>query len=161
MAKVNLYISNDAYEKINAIIEKRRQEGAREKDVSFSATASMLLELGLRVHEAQMERKESAFNQTEFNKLLLECVVKTQSSVAKILGIESLSPHVSGNPKFEYANMVEDIREKVSSEMERFFPVSYTHLTLPTTRSSCVDLGGRRIIKKKKKKNKKKKQSFE
>ncbi len=36
MAKVNLYISNDAYEKINAIIEKRRQEGAREKDVSFS-----------------------------------------------------------------------------------------------------------------------------
>ena len=119
MAKVNLYISNDAYEKINAIIEKRRQEGAREKDVSFSAT--MLLELGLRVHEAQMERKESAFNQTEFNKLLLECVVKTQSSVAKILGIESLSPHVSGNPKFEYANMVEDIREKVSSEMERFF----------------------------------------
>ncbi len=31
MAKVNLYISNDAYEKINAIIEKRRQEGAREK----------------------------------------------------------------------------------------------------------------------------------
>ncbi|EHK2204913.1 relaxosome protein TraM, partial [Escherichia coli] len=103
MAKVNMYISNDAYEKINAIIEKRRQEGAREKDVSFSATASMLLELGLRVHEAQMERKESAFNQTEFNKLLLECVVKTQSSVAKILGIESLSPHVSGNPKFEYA----------------------------------------------------------
>ncbi|EFE4081802.1 relaxosome protein TraM, partial [Escherichia coli] len=100
MAKVNMYISNDAYEKINAIIEKRRQEGAREKDVSFSATASMLLELGLRVHEAQMERKESAFNQTEFNKLLLECVVKTQSSVAKILGIESLSPHVSGNPKF-------------------------------------------------------------
>ncbi|WP_252492188.1 conjugal transfer relaxosome DNA-binding protein TraM, partial [Escherichia coli] len=75
-----------------------------------------------KAHEAQMERKESAFNQTEFNKLLLECVVKTQSSVAKILGIESLSPHVSGNPKFEYANMVEDIREKVSSEMERFFP---------------------------------------
>ena len=82
----------------------------------------MLLELGLRVYEAQMERKEFAFNQTEFNKLLLECVVKTQSSVAKILGIESLSPHVSGNPKFEYANMVEDIRDKVSSEMERFFP---------------------------------------
>ncbi|EHI0139018.1 conjugal transfer protein TraM, partial [Escherichia coli] len=24
--------------------------------------------------------------------------------------------------KFEYANMVEDIRDKVSSEMERFFP---------------------------------------
>ncbi|EEB7849348.1 relaxosome protein TraM [Salmonella enterica subsp. enterica] len=122
MARVNLYISNEVHEKINMIVEKRRQEGARDKDISLSGTASMLLELGLRVYDAQMERKESAFNQTEFNKVLLECVVKTQSSVAKILGIESLSPHISGNPKFEYANMVEDIREKVFIEMERFFP---------------------------------------
>ncbi|EEW3018178.1 relaxosome protein TraM [Escherichia coli] len=122
MARVNLYISNEIHEKINMIVEKRRQEGARDKDISLSGTASMLLELGLRVYDAQMERKESAFNQTEFNKLLLECVVKTQSTVAKILGIESLSPHVSGNPKFEYASMVDDIREKVSVEMDRFFP---------------------------------------
>ncbi|WP_338842852.1 conjugal transfer relaxosome DNA-binding protein TraM (plasmid) [Klebsiella pneumoniae] len=122
MARVNLYISNEVHEKINMIVEKRRQEGARDKDISLSGTASMLLELGLRVYDAQMLRKESAFNQTEFNKLLLECVVKTQSTVAKILGIESLSPHVSGNPKFEYASMVDDIREKVSVEMDRFFP---------------------------------------
>ena len=122
MARVNLYISNEVHEKINMIVEKRRQEGARDKDISLSGTASMLLELGLRVYDAQVERKESAFNQTEFNKLLLECVVKTQSTVAKILGIESLSPHVSGNPKFEYTNMVDDIREKVSVEMDRFFP---------------------------------------
>ncbi|HFV6759840.1 TPA: conjugal transfer relaxosome DNA-binding protein TraM [Escherichia coli] len=121
MARVNLYISNEVHEKINMIVEKRRQEGARDKDISLSGTASMLLELGLRIYDAQMERKESAFNQTEFNKLLLECVVKTQSTVAKILGIESLSPHVSGNPKFEYASMVDDIREKVSVEMDRFF----------------------------------------
>ncbi|MFY1780166.1 conjugal transfer relaxosome DNA-binding protein TraM [Escherichia coli] len=122
MARVNLYISNEVHEKINMIVEKRRQEGARDKDISLSGTASMLLELGLRVYDVQMERKESAFNQTEFNKLLLECAVKTQSTVAKILGIESLSPHVSGNPKFEYASMVDDIREKVSVEMDRFFP---------------------------------------
>lgn len=122
MAKVQAYVSDEIVYKINKIVERRRAEGAKSKDVSFSSISTMLLELGLRVYETQMERKESAFNQTEFNKLLLECVVKTQSSVAKILGIESLSPHVSGNPKFEYANMVEDIREKVSSEMERFFP---------------------------------------
>lgn len=122
MAKVQAYVSDEIVYKINEIVERRRAEGAKSTDVSFSSISTMLLELGLRVYETQMERKESAFNQTEFNKLLLECVVKTQSSVAKILGIESLSPHVSGNPKFEYANMVEDIREKVSSEMERFFP---------------------------------------
>ncbi|ENJ1717167.1 conjugal transfer relaxosome DNA-binding protein TraM [Escherichia coli] len=122
MAKIQVYVNDYVSEKINAIAVQRRAEGAKEKDVSYSSIASMLLELGLRVYEAQMERKETAFNQTEFNKVLLECVVKTQSSVAKILGIESLSPHVAGNPKFEYANMVEDIRDKVSVEMERFFP---------------------------------------
>lgn len=122
MAKVQAYVSDEIVYKINKIVERRRAEGAKNTDVSFSSISTMLLELGLRVYEAQMERKESAFNQAEFNKVLLECAVKTQSTVAKILGIESLSPHVSGNPKFEYANMVEDIREKVSSEMERFFP---------------------------------------
>lgn len=122
MAKVQAYVSDEIVYKINEIVGRRRAEGAKSTDVSFSSISTMLLELGLRVYEAQMERKESAFNQAEFNKVLLECAVKTQSTVAKILGIESLSPHVSGNPKFEYANMVEDIREKVSSEMERFFP---------------------------------------
>ena len=122
MAKVQAYVSDEIVYKINKIMERRRAEGAKSTDVSFSSISTMLLELGLRVYEAQMERKESAFNQAEFNKVLLECAVKTQSTVAKILGIESLSPHVSGNPKFEYANMVEDIRDKVSSEMERFFP---------------------------------------
>ena len=122
MAKVQAYVSDEIVYKINKIVERRRAEGAKSTDVSFSSISTMLLELGLRVYETQMERKESAFNQAEFNKVLLECAVKTQSTVAKILGIESLSPHVSGNPKFEYANMVEDIREKVSSEMERFFP---------------------------------------
>ncbi len=112
MAKVQAYVSDEIVYKINKIVERRRAEGAKSTDVSFSSISTMLLELGLRVYETQMERKESAFNQTEFNKLLLECVVKTQSSVAKILGIESLSPHVSGNPKFEYANMVEDIRRR-------------------------------------------------
>ena len=122
MAKVQAYVSDEIVYKINKIVERRRAEGAKSTDVSFSSISTMLLELGLRVHEAQMERKESAFNQAEFNKVLLECAVKTQSTVAKSLGIESLSPHVSGNPTFEYANMVEDIRDKVSSEMERFFP---------------------------------------
>ncbi|EKB3330351.1 relaxosome protein TraM [Salmonella enterica subsp. enterica serovar Chandans] len=121
MAKVQAYVSDEVVNKINSIVEKRRSEGAKSTDVSFSSISTMLLELGLRVYEAQMERKESAFNQMEFNRVLLENVLKTQFSVVKILGIGSLSPHVTGNTKFEYANMVEDIKEKVSSEMERFF----------------------------------------
>ncbi|MFH4289441.1 relaxosome protein TraM, partial [Acinetobacter baumannii] len=50
MARVQAYASDEVAEKINAIVEKRRAEGAKEKDVSFSSVASMLLELGLRVY---------------------------------------------------------------------------------------------------------------
>ena len=57
---------DEVAEKINAIVEKRRAEGAKEKDVSFSSVASMLLELGLRVYEAQMERKEIRLGQNSF-----------------------------------------------------------------------------------------------
>lgn len=121
MARVQVYVSDEVVEKINAIVEKRRSEGARDKDVSGSSISSMLLELGLRVYEAQMERKESGFNQKEFNKTLLENVLKTQMAVAKILGISSLSPHVKGMEKFEYGKMVEMIKENVNDEIDRFF----------------------------------------
>ena len=70
MAKVQAYVSDEIVYKINKIVERRRAEGAKSTDVSFSSISTMLLELGLRVYETQMERKESAFNQTEFNKLL-------------------------------------------------------------------------------------------
>ncbi|TYX10277.1 conjugal transfer relaxosome DNA-binding protein TraM, partial [Klebsiella pneumoniae] len=98
MGKVQAYPSDEVCEKINAIVEKRRMEGAKDKDVSFSSISTMLLELGLRVYEAQMERKESGFNQMAFNRALLESVVKTQFSVNKVLGIECLSPHVKDDP---------------------------------------------------------------
>ncbi|ENY5058718.1 relaxosome protein TraM [Salmonella enterica] len=123
MARVQVYVSDEVVEKINAIVEKRRSEGARNKDVSNSSISSMLLELGLRVYEAQIERKESGFNQKEFNKTLLENVLKTQMAVAKILGISSLSPHVKGIEKFEYGKMVEMIKENVNDELDRFFHI--------------------------------------
>ncbi|MGA6477052.1 conjugal transfer relaxosome DNA-binding protein TraM, partial [Klebsiella sp. K822] len=94
VAKVQAYVSDEVADKINAIVEKRRVEGAKDKDISFSSISTMLLELGLRVYEAQMERKESGFNQMAFNKALLESVIKTQFTVNKVLGIECLSPHV-------------------------------------------------------------------
>jgi hypothetical protein len=102
MPRVQVYISDQVVEKINAIIEKRRAGGAKDKDVNFSSISSMLIELGLRVYEAQMERKESGFNQMAFNKALFEYVVKTQFSMNKVLGIECLSPHVKDDPRWQW-----------------------------------------------------------
>ncbi|MGS3540278.1 conjugal transfer relaxosome DNA-binding protein TraM [Klebsiella pneumoniae] len=122
MGKVQAYPSDEVCEKINAIVEKRRMEGGKDKDVSFSSISTMLLELGLRVYEAQMERKESGFNQMAFNRALLESVVKTQFSVNKILGIECLSPHVKDDPRWQWKSMVLNIQEDVQEAMRNFFP---------------------------------------
>jgi len=122
MAKIQVYVNDNVAEKINAIAVQRRAEGTKEKDISYSSIASMLLELGLRVYEAQMERKESGFNQMAFNRALLESMVKTQFTVNKVLGIECLSPHVNGNPKWEWSGLIENIRDDVSAVMEKFFP---------------------------------------
>jgi hypothetical protein len=125
MAKIQAYVSDEVAEKINAIVGKRKAEGAREKDVIFSSVSTtMLVELGLRVYEAQMERKESGFNQMAFNKVLLETVLKTQFATQKILGISCLSPHISGNQKFEWRFMIDNILEDTKEVIDTFFPES-------------------------------------
>lgn len=122
MARVQAYPSDEVVDKINAIVEKRRAEGAKEKDISFSSVATMLLELGLRVYEVQMERKESGFNQAEFNKVLLENVMKTQFTISKVLAMDSLSPHIKGDDRFDFKSMVMNIRDDAREVVERFFP---------------------------------------
>ena len=122
MARVQAYPSDEVVDKINAIVEKRRAEGAKEKDISFSSVATRLLELGLRVYEAQMERKESGFNQKEFNKVLLENVMKTQFTISKVLAMDSLSPHINGDDRFDFKSMVMNIRDDAREVVERFFP---------------------------------------
>ena len=124
MAKIQAYVSDDVVNKINAIVEQRRAEGARKEDVSSSSVISMLVELGLRVYEAQMERKESPFNQMLFNTTILEAVLKTQFISSKLLAMESMSPHIAGNDKFEFRGMVQNIRDDVKEIVETFFPES-------------------------------------
>lgn len=125
MPRVQVYISDQAVEKINAIIENRRSGGAKDKDVNFSSISSMLIELGLRVYEAQMERKESGFNQMAFNKAMFEYIVKTQFTMNKVLGMECLSPHVKDDPRWQWKSMVQNIQEDVQEVIKLYFPEDF------------------------------------
>lgn len=125
MPRVQVYISDQAVEKINAIIENRRFGGAKDKDVNFSSISSMLIELGLRVYEAQMERKESGFNQMAFNKAMFEYIVKTQFTMNKVLGMECLSPHVKDDPRWQWKSMVQNIQEDVQEVIKLYFPEEF------------------------------------
>lgn len=122
MARIQAYVSKEVVEKINEIVEVRRQEGAAETDVSASSVISMLVELGLRVYEAQIGKKEEVFNQDEFNRVIMENVLKTQLAISKILGVSTLAPYVADNPKLnDYNKIVSEIKEVVSEEVSRFF----------------------------------------
>lgn len=122
MARIQAYVSKEAVEKIHAIVEQRCQEGAAETEVSTSSVISMLLELGLRVYEAQMERKDDPFNQTEFNRVLLENVLKTQLAMAKVLGVSTLAPYISDKPKLNnYQKIISEIKDTTEKELGRFF----------------------------------------
>lgn len=123
MAKIQVYVNEKISEKINAIAVQKRAEGVKEKDISYSGIASMLLELGLRVYEAQMKTTSPGFNQMLFNKTILESVLKTQLTTSKLLGMASLSPHLEGNDNFIFKEMVLSIRKDSAEMLTKVFQV--------------------------------------
>lgn len=122
MARLQVYTSDEVAEKIAAIVKKRRAEGAQEKDASLSNISTMLLELGLRVYEAQMERKASPFNQMLYNETLLKAVIKSQYSTSKLLEMMALSSHLEGKNGFSFDEIVKKIRADVDVLVDNFFP---------------------------------------
>jgi hypothetical protein len=118
MPKIQVYVNNAALEKINDIVEEKRQGGANVQDASISSTASMLIELGIRVYCIQLERGQSGFNQAEFNRTMLEYMVKTNSISNELLKIA-----VKGNLTAEELQQMKlRIRDHAATEVERFYP---------------------------------------
>lgn len=119
MAKIQAYISDNIYENIQNIVAERRQEGST--DVNISSISSMLLELGLRVYKIQTERKEGGFNQREFNKILLDQVVKINATCTHLLRINSMNQEIEGNDAFELGKLVEQVRSHSAAVIGKFF----------------------------------------
>ncbi|WP_312156770.1 conjugal transfer relaxosome DNA-binding protein TraM [Lelliottia nimipressuralis] len=118
MPKIQVYVSNDALDKINDIVEQKRQGGANAQDASISSTTSMLIELGIRVYCIQLERGQGGFNQAEFNRTMLEYMVKTNS-----ISNELLKLAVQGNLSAEELQQMKlRIRDHAATEVERFYP---------------------------------------
>lgn len=118
MPKIQVYVSNDALDKINDIVEQKRHGGAQLQDASISSTASMLIELGIRVYCIQLERGQGGFNQAEFNRTMLEYMVKTNSITNELLKLA-----VKGNLSAEELQQMKlRIRDHAATEVERFYP---------------------------------------
>lgn len=118
MPKIQVYMNHAALEKIEGIVNEKRQGGASIQEANVSNTSSMLIELGLRVYTMQLERGKSGFNLAEFNRTILEHTIKTNCIANELLLMaarNSLSMKDLEDLKIK-------IRSRTQDEIERFFP---------------------------------------
>jgi len=122
MPKIQVFITNPVEEEIQNIVQEKRSEGADRSEANVSNTSSMLIELGLRVYKLQNEKKEGGFSQIEFNKVMLEHMIKTSLISQKLIRMSAKNTELQGLEDFKLGTMSSQIKAGVDSVMETFFP---------------------------------------
>jgi len=123
MPRLQTFVSAMTEKEIINIVNIKKSEGARTEESNISSVTAMLVELGLKVYRLQQTKEESAFNQTEFNKTLLENSVMSNLINKKLFAINSYNSEIQGMNKYEYKTMTESIKTEVTMMMNKFFPV--------------------------------------
>ncbi|QLK63884.1 relaxosome protein TraM (plasmid) [Enterobacteriaceae bacterium Kacie_13] len=122
MPRLQTFVSNEIEQEIVDIINVKRSEGATKDEANVSNTTSMLIELGIRVYKLQRVKQEGGFSQAEFNKVMLENMMKTSLICQKLIRINARNNEVQGHDEFLLANMAGQIKNEVDMNLERFFP---------------------------------------
>lgn len=122
MPRIQTFVSNQVREEIEFLVTERRQEGATENDATVSSVTSMLIELGLRVYRIQREKKESGFNQMEYNKIMLDNIARVRAMCSEIMKMNALSHEVISNGNFDNEVMKRSITKFAEDQVRVFFP---------------------------------------
>ncbi|EFQ3745041.1 relaxosome protein TraM [Escherichia coli] len=122
MPRIQTFVSNQVREEIESLVTERRQEGATENDATVSSVTSMLIELGLRVYRIQREKKESGFNQMEYNKIMLDNIARVRAMCSEIMKMNALSHEVISNGNFDNEVMKRSITKFAEDQVRVFFP---------------------------------------
>lgn len=122
MPRIQTFVSNQVREEIESLVAERRQEGATENDATVSSVTSMLIELGLRVYRIQREKKESGFNQMEYNKIMLDNIARVRAMCSEIMKMNALSHEVISNGNFDNEVMKRSITKFAEDQVRVFFP---------------------------------------
>lgn len=122
MPRIQTFVSNQVREEIESLVTERRQEGATENDATVSSVTSMLIELGLRVYRIQREKKESGFNQMEYNKIILDNIARVRAMCSEIMKMSALSHEVISNGNFDNEVMKRSITKFAEDQVRIFFP---------------------------------------
>ena len=123
MPRIQTFVSNGIEMKLSDIVKIKRSEGASKDEANISNTTAMIIELGIRVYELQHERKTSGFSQIEFNKILLENVVKSNLVCQKLLAINTQNVEVKGQDSLSNLLLIAgQIKNASEAVMTNFFP---------------------------------------
>lgn len=128
MPRAQVYITQNNYKRIQAIVDAKKEDGADRTEANVSSVAAMLLDIGLRVYEFQQKKEqeeeiESTENfdvltdSTVLNKVLLENILKTSYASTILLQMVGNINEVKGVESFNYDNVKLQIREKVDNDL--------------------------------------------
>ena len=122
MPRIQTFVSNDIEMKLSDIVKIKRSEGASKDEANISNTTAMIIELGIRVYELQHEPKANGFNQIEFNKILLDNVVKSNLVCQKLLAISTQNVEVKGQDALSNLTLIAgQIKNASDAVMANFF----------------------------------------
>lgn len=122
MPRIQTFISNDVESEIMDIIQMKISQGATKSEANLSSTVAMLIELGVRVYNLQSQKKEGGFSQLEFNKIILENIMKTSFICQRLIGINSYNTEIQNIPVFQFNEMAEEIKDDIKEVLGKFFP---------------------------------------
>lgn len=123
MPKIQTFVNSVIEQEISNIVRQKKMEGANHFEANVSNVTSMLVELGLRVYKLQGERQEGGFSQVEFNKVLLENVIKSNLVCQKVLAINTQNVEVKGQDDLSNLTLIAgQIKNASEAVMDKFFP---------------------------------------
>jgi len=136
MPRAQVYITQNNYKRIQSIVDAKKEDGADRTEANVSSVAAMLLDIGLRVYEFQQKKEleegtdggergndNSIVNSIEFNKILMENILKTSYASTILLQMIGNIDEVKGTESFRYDNVKKRIREKTDDELLKIFGI--------------------------------------
>lgn len=132
MPRAQVYITQNNYKRIQAIVDAKKEDGADRTEANVSSVAAMLLDIGLRVYEFQQKKEQegevdSAQENNDlpdplmFNKVLLENILKASYASTTLLQMIGNLDEVKNIDSFNYENVKVKIRDKIDDQLTKVF----------------------------------------
>ncbi|EEJ3349353.1 conjugal transfer protein TraM [Salmonella enterica] len=123
MPRQNVYLKQKTLDEIRNLMDERKAEGATPSDANMSSICSELIEIGLRVtlqmkkREQQEEKNGGLTDEEMFRKECLDGIIKTKVISQNLLKLFFSLEEVKLDSRFNYMEMVGEIKEKAERQV--------------------------------------------